>query len=108
MDGRMANLLRRIVSDYRRSDEDARGVSSMDCLIEEAEQLLGNTTPCCDDCEATRQLVKRMAHAIENVLEGAEPDDGIVSVHALCRLDELYEQDIRPLGPSRMPKVTAA
>lgn len=56
--------------------------------------------------EEMRQLIKRMAHAIENVLEGAEVDDGIVSVRALYRLDELYEQDIRPLGPSRMPEIT--
>ena len=53
--------------------------------------------------EEMRQLIKRMAHAIENVLEGAVLDDGIVSVSALHRLDELYEQDIRPLGASRMP-----
>lgn len=55
--------------------------------------------------EEARQLIKRMAHAIENVLEGAEIDDGIVHVAALYRLDELYEQDIRPLGPSRMPEI---
>lgn len=55
--------------------------------------------------EEMRQLIRRMSHAIENVLEGAEIDDGIVSVSALYRLDELYEQDIRPLGPSRMPEV---
>lgn len=54
--------------------------------------------------EEMRQLIRRMAHAIENVLEGAVIDDGIVSVSALYRLDELYEQDIRPLGPSRMPE----
>lgn len=56
--------------------------------------------------EEMRQLIRRMAHAIENVLEGAELDDGIVSVHALNRLDELYDQDIRPLGLSRMPEVS--
>lgn len=35
-----ADMLRRIVADYRRSDEEARGVSTMEYLIEEAEQLL--------------------------------------------------------------------
>lgn len=36
----VADMLRRIVADYRRSDEDARGVSTMESLIEEAERLV--------------------------------------------------------------------
>ena len=36
----VADVLRRIAAEYRRSDEAARGVSTMECLIEEAEQLL--------------------------------------------------------------------
>ena len=34
------DILSRIVADYRRSDEDARGVSAMEYLIEEAEKAL--------------------------------------------------------------------
>jgi hypothetical protein len=40
----VADVLRRIVANYRRSDEDARGVSMMEPLIEEAERLLGGDT----------------------------------------------------------------
>jgi hypothetical protein len=35
----VADMLRRIVADYRRSDEDARGVSAMEYLIEEARRI---------------------------------------------------------------------
>lgn len=36
----IVDMLRRIVADYRRSDEDARGVSAMEYLAEEADLYL--------------------------------------------------------------------
>ena len=53
--------------------------------------------------EQARQLIRRLSLAIENVLDGAEIDDGWVNPSALNRLDEVYEVDIKPLGPERMP-----
>ena len=55
------------------------------------------------DHEQTRQLIRRLAFAVENVLEGSQMDDGWVNPSALNRLWEVYTIDIKPLGPERMP-----
>ena len=48
-------MLKRIVADYRRSDEDARGVSAMESLIEEAERLVDGDTARMRDIASSRR-----------------------------------------------------
>jgi len=77
-----ADLLYRIIANYRRSDEDARGVSSMEYLIEKAEALVlrGNISdkPFDDTKHLERARVRIMnleaeRDELRRVVEAAQP-----------------------------------
>ena len=60
------DILRRIVADYRRPDEDARGVSTMEFLIKEAERLVD------DDTARVRDIKQAAVDACQSVQDEIE------------------------------------
>ena len=69
-----ADMLRRIVADYRRSDEDARGVSTMESLIEEAERLVDV------DTARVRDIKQAAVDACQSVQDEIEAGAAFVNI----------------------------
>lgn len=61
----VADMLRRIVADYRRSDEDVRGVSAMESLIEEAERLVDGDTAAPGAATRSRRSARRFCSLLD-------------------------------------------
>lgn len=84
----VADMLRRIVADYRRSDEDVRGVSAMESLIEEAERLVdGDTARMRDIKQAAVDACQSVQNEIEAGATFANIPLAIASRMALAWLD---------------------
>ena len=84
----VADMLKRIVADYRRSDEDARGVSAMESLIEEAERLVdGDTARMRDIKQAAVDACQSVQNEIEAGATFANIPLAIASRMALAWLD---------------------